>query len=270
MKFLALFLLFLGFSGSALAERCHRIPPGVIVDFNEPSHEYRLVRSKREEPIRFFMPLISGDRLSFSHTGYLSVQTADGTATWSSQYSPICVAEGEPVTWAERISQHITERLTRSRDRGYVPTVTRGEGSLRVAFGDAGSGYAVIGSGTRNLAFSWLQGISPFEVRLIDKAGALVVDESQVLSRTLILESPRVIPEGDYILEIRDSSGDDPIVVSLKAISPNGPVTDASSAMALAGELAASGRELDAFFVLSPYRFESKSASDFMDVLAGR
>lgn len=268
MRWISGFLLVAFLSGEAVAAPCKKVSAGAVVDFSHPAADYRIERGGEDIQLTYFMQLRPGDRVTFAHDGFLSIQSGNGTATWRRINAPLCIVEGEVPNWIERAQASIGDRLTRSRDRGSVPMITRSEGPLRAAFEGAEAGEAIIASGERRLAFAWQGGVAPFSVRLSEPGGALLVDEHEIMSRTLILRKPRRLSEGTHTLEVADASGDPPLVVQLVAGPEAPPVGDAASAMARAGELASRGQELDAFMTLSPFREDSASAAAFMTILA--
>ncbi|MFZ4746717.1 MAG: hypothetical protein ACOYLK_07460 [Sphingomonas sp.] len=253
----------------AEAADCVELPAGAVVDFAGPSRNYELLRNRQRLTIAFYSELRGGDQLRLLLPGSISIQPATGPAQAATKVGQwFCIRSGPPVTWVNNTVRTVGNLLTAARD-GVGSLISRGDGDLVLTPTVLADGTARVGGGSRYLAFAWRGGAAPFSLELGQAGSAPLVLEADINARMLRLREPRRLVAGRYQLRVKDALGS---VVkgefTVTETRPDNP-SSAAEAMATAGRLLSQGPAYayDAFLVVSPFRAQSESASELMDLV---
>lgn len=253
----------------AAAADCTDLKAGVVVDFQGGSANYELIRGERRVAISFFSEARNGDRLRLLQAGRISIQRGNGQIQNISQVgSWFCIRSGPPVRPFDNFVRNLGDLLTAARD-GVGSLITRGDGDLALAPRTLADGTAVVGTGSRSLALAWQGGVAPFSVEIGQAGRAPIVSEADIHARLLRLREPRMLASGRYTVRVRDATG--AVVEGTFSASGHAPANPGSAeeAMGIAARLLEAGpsHAYDAFLVLSPFRAQSQSASQLMDLV---
>jgi hypothetical protein len=259
-------------SGSAIAQakQCRSLNPGVVIVMEGGSQAFELMRKGQRTKVGYYTELQEGDRIRMVAAGLLRIQQANGQfVSIQEMGSWFCIVAGPRLTWWNNATRSIGELLTVEQD-GVDDLLTRNDESFQIAPRDVAAGTARIGTGKRYLALSWFGGEAPFNVTISKPGQSALVAETNINARLLRLTSAvRDVAPGTYTVEVRDADGR--TVTGSFTASGSVDLPDGSDeALARAGALLAAepAQLYEAFLLLSPYRRDSKAASDLMNIIS--
>ncbi len=251
------------------AQACTPLQAGVIVDFAGKSDGYELVRARASIEIAFFFEVRGGDRLQLRRPGLVSIQRADGTIQTVTALGQLyCFEAATNVSWLNNAVRMLGELLTKERN-GVGSLITRNE-MLMLAPSTLAQRHARVAPGERGFALAWNAGTAPFAVEMNGPDGRQLVAEDKIEARLLRLRLPLGLAPGSYQLRVRDARGalaQGGFTVEAGLLLPAAATPE--QAMAAAGALLAQGpeRAYDALLVLAPYRRQSESVSELMNLI---
>lgn len=246
----------------------------LIADFDGAPADYRFTRGGRPARLANFAPLQTRDELQVLASGRsLTVQLSNrSTRRLTRQDGPQCIVRpGASVGGNAR--REFGELITQRR-LGRWYGIGRGDGDaggpFRLAFQDLLAGNAMVSAGDRRMALSWFGGEPPFIVDVVAPGGRAIVHEERIYERILLLNEPRRLSAGFYLVRVRDARGE-ATEGRFRAghFPPAAPMpASADTALLAAADLYAAGpdRTLDAFMLLSPF-YEERSTAGWMMLL---
>lgn len=188
---------------------------GWIDSFDGPASGYGIRRDGETLEVRYFMPLLEGDRVLVREAdGLIHIRLGEESPrSIDRDHSPFAVpAAGTPPTIRGNLIRWASDWFTELHDeharRRPIQAISKGEPTAGLTSGLLFPETVKLAAGQRPLALGWCGGRPPFSVRLVADGGSTVpLFEQSGIATGRVRSTGLDLRPGRYLLSIRDAQG---------------------------------------------------------------